>query len=253
MPAPRHATVFDERSIERAPSAHDTLEGKPALRRPGIVLQDGDPDVSSSDDLIRNQLHCLTAVDEGVGRILQALQASNQLDNTLIVFTSDHGYFWGEHDLGGKHGPYEESLRILFFVRYPTLVAPGTTFDQLTLSIDLAPTCLDLAGVNVPASAQGMSLLPLLAGKSRVTRDAFLAEYFYNPGQTARFPTWLAVRTERWKYITYPTEKGMDELYDLKSDHYEMQNVVEHPDSRDALASLKEELQKLLAKTDFHP
>ena len=122
------------------------------------MLRHEDPDVSSSDELIRNQLRCLAAADESVGRILQALADHNQLDNSLIVFTSDHGYFWGEHDLGGKHGPYEEALRIPFFVRFPKLLKPGTVFDELILNIDLAPTCLELAGVSIPSDVQGSSL-----------------------------------------------------------------------------------------------
>src|SRR5262249_331541 len=158
------------------------------------------------------------------GRIFRALQETKQLDNTLIIFSSDNGYFWGEHDLGGKHGPYEESIRDPLLMRYPKLIKAGTTLDGLALNVDIAPTLLELAGAR-PKGLHGRSLVPLLKGNTGNWRSSILAEYFYNRGQTPRFPTWQAVRTDRWKYIRYPDFEGMDELYDLKADPYEMKNL----------------------------
>jgi N-acetylglucosamine-6-sulfatase len=245
IPAERHKNLFADTPIVRAPSAQDTLEGKPVLARPGIVLSPRDPDVHSSDEMIRNQLRCLISVDEGVKRIFDALEETGQLDQTVIVFTSDHGYFWGEHDLGGKHGPYEESLRVPLLVRYPKLVEPGAKFDQFALSIDIAPTMLDLAGAAAPDEMEGRSLLPVLAGSASDWRKSFLAEFFLGNG-TNRFPTWQAVRTERWKYVRYPDYDGMDELYDLAADPAEMHNIIEDQASRPFLAELQTEMKRLL-------
>ncbi|MEK6262734.1 MAG: sulfatase [Planctomycetota bacterium] len=248
IPAERHKHLFADVPIVRAPSAKDTWEGKPVLRRPGIKLSPKDPDVHSSDEMIRHQLRCLMAVDESVQRLFDTLERTQQLDQTLIVFTSDNGYFWGEHDLGGKHGPYEEALRIPLLMRYPKLIKPGTTLDQFALSIDLAPTLLELANVPAPDTMQGRSLLPLLKGNTAGARTSFLAEFFLGNG-TNRFPSWQAVRTERWKYIRYTDLPEMDELYDLQADPMEMKNRIADPRSATTLVDLKAELERLLKET----
>jgi N-acetylglucosamine-6-sulfatase len=248
VPADRHKELFAERAITRAPSAKVTLEGKPVLRRE-VTLSPNDPDVTTTDETIRNQLRCLMAVDEGVGKIFKALEEIGKLDQTLVVFTSDNGYFWGEHGLGGKHGPYEEALRIPLLIRYPLRIRSGVTLDGLVLNVDLAPTLLELGGASLPKSLHGRSLLPLLAGETATWRTSFLAEYFYNRGQTPRFPTWQAVRTDRWKYIRYPDQEGMDELYQLGDDRHEMTNRNQDPNASMTLAALKVELEQHLEKT----
>ncbi|MDZ4286350.1 MAG: sulfatase, partial [Prosthecobacter sp.] len=245
IPAERHKDLFADIPIIRALSAQDTLEGKPVLRRPGINLSPNDPDVHSSDEMIRNQLRCLIAVDEGIKRIFDALEQTKQLDQTMIVFTSDHGYFWGEHDLGGKHGPYDEALRIPLLLRYPKLIKPGSKFDPFVLNIDLAPTMLDVANVPVPDSMQGRSLLPLLNGNTAGARTSFLAEFFLGNG-TNRFPTWQAVRNARWKYIRYTDWPEMDELYDLQADPMEMRNLINEPRAETARSETRIELERLL-------
>jgi N-acetylglucosamine-6-sulfatase len=181
------------------------------------------------------------AVDEGVTRIIDALEATHQLDNTLIVFSSDNGYFWGEHGLGGKHGPYEEAIRVPLLMRYPGQIRRGSVSDALALNIDIAPTFLKAAGVPVPADMQGSALLPV-EGHGR---PSFLAEFFLGEG-TPRFPTWQAVRTDRWKYVRYTGLPEMDELYDLKSDPMEMKNLI-HDSGADATReAMKAELEQLL-------
>jgi N-acetylglucosamine-6-sulfatase len=245
IPAKRHRDLFANIPIVRAPSAKDTLEGKPVVARPGIELSLNDPDVHSSDEMIRNQLRCLISIDEGVKRIFDALEQSKQLDRTVIVFTSDHGYFWGEHDRGGKHGPYEEALRVPLLIRYPKLIAPGAKYDQFALSIDIAPTILDLAGVAAPGQMEGLSLLPILNATSNNWRTSFLAEFFLGNG-TNRFPTWQAVRTERWKYVHYPEFDGMDELYDLLADSAEMHNIIGDQASQAVVAELETEMERFL-------
>jgi arylsulfatase A-like enzyme len=243
-PAARHKDLFADQAIQRAPSAQDTLEGKPMLQRPVGELPVLKPGMGSSDDLIRNQLRCLTAVDEGVGQMIRALEETKQLDRTVFIFTSDNGYIWGEHCLGDKRPAYEESIRIAMAVRYPSLVKAGTKIAPLTLNIDMAPTFLDLAGVAVPKEMQGRPLTPLLRGQKPKWRESFFCEYFEEKGNP-RIATWQAVRTEHWKYIHYPNLPGMDEFYDVKEDKYEMKNRIADPAVQDALRLVKAEFEKV--------
>lgn len=251
-PAERHKELYANQAIKRAPSARDTLEGKPMLQRTVANLPPVGPGTGSGDMLIRNQLRTLVAIDEGVGRVIKALEETNQLDNTLLVFTSDNGYLWGEHGLGDKRPAYEESLRIPLLARYPKLIKQGQSLEQMVLNVDIAPTFLDLAGVPTPANVHGRSFLPILRGENPNWRTTFLSEYFMEPG-FPRIPSWQAVRTERWKYIHYTELEGMDELYDLKADPYELKNLVGDAASAKMMADLKAELERLLKQTDATP
>lgn len=247
VPAERHRDLFKGIPIVRAASARDKWEGKPVLRRPGVTLRANDTDVHTTDANIRDQMRCLLAADEGVKRLFDVLEETGQLERTMIVFTSDNGYFWGEHDLGGKHGPYEESIRVPLLVRYPKLIKRGTVIDSFALNIDLAPTFLAAADVRVPPNMQGRSLLPLLRGDTATARASFLAEFFLGSG-TPRFPTWQAVRDPRWKYVRYAGLPEMDELYDLQTDPLEMTNLVPAPKAQDKLRAMRAELERLLAE-----
>jgi N-acetylglucosamine-6-sulfatase len=242
-PAERHRTLHADQPIRRAPSAADSLEGKPALRHAPAAST---PGTGPSDEVIRNQLRALQAVDEGVGRILAALEETRQLDNTIVVYTSDNGYFWGEHGLGDKRAAYEESIRVPLVVRYPKLVRAGSVIDAMVLNVDLAPTFLELGGAANPPKLDGRSLVPLLGGKGKGWRTSLLTEYFAEP-QFPRIPSWQAVRTERWKYVHYTELEGMDELYDLRSDPGEMRNRIADRDAARVLGEMKRGLARLLA------
>jgi arylsulfatase A-like enzyme len=247
-PAERHKDLYTNDPIRRAPSAQDTLEGKPMLQRTVEGMPPLKPGAGSGDDLVRNQLRCLQAVDDGVGEIRRTLEEKKQLDNTLFIFSSDNGYLWGEHCLGDKRPSYEESIRIPMVARWPGVVKPGTKIPQMTLNIDMAPTFLEAAGVRPPKEMQGQSLVPLLAGRPVTWRASFLCEYFAEK-QFPRIPSWQGVRTERWKYTHYTELAGMDELYDLKSDPYEMKNRIADPSAKAALAEMKAELARLVKET----
>ena len=237
-PADRHKDLFENETITRTPNAQDNWDGKPALKRD----VNGHPPVKgvgSPDQLIRNQLRCLTAIDEGVGKLLAALQETGQLDNTFIVFTSDNGYFWGEHHLSDKRWAYEEALRIPLAMRYPKLIKPGSKIGQLVMNVDMAPTMLTLGGGKLPAELQGRSVAPLFKGPVKNWRTSFLSEYFMEKSQP-RVPSWQAVRDNHWKYIHYTEVAGADELYDLNKDPYELQNLV-----HDAPAVLSEKKTQL--------
>jgi N-acetylglucosamine-6-sulfatase len=247
-PAERHKSDFASNAIERAANAKDTLESKPAMTR----IVDGSPAVrpggGSGDELIRNQMRCMRSVDDSVGALVSALEKTGQLDNTLILFTSDNGYFWGEHGLGDKRWAYEESIRIPMIARYPKLIKAGTALDQDVLNIDVAPTMLDLAGVARPADMHGRSVLPLLKNNRAPWRREFLAEYFEET-QFKRAPAWQAVRGGGWKYIHYGNLDGMDELYDLKADPQEMRNRIGDAGARPKLDQMKLSLARLLKES----
>jgi len=258
--AERHQDWYANDPIPRRPNCDDTLEGKPALTRevPAEAAKKQaakkqaakkQQAVSSGEQLIRNQLRALMAVEDGVGMIFKALEETGQLDNTMLVFTSDNGYFWGEHKLGDKRWSYEESIRDPLLVRYPKLIKAGTKIEQDALNIDLAPTFLELGGVRPPKQMQGRSLLPLLKGGVKDWRKSFLIEYFQEQ-QFQRTPTWQGVRTPRWKYTHYTELQGMDELYDLQADPYEMKNLIDDPAAARALGQMKDELQRLLKESN---
>jgi N-acetylglucosamine-6-sulfatase len=250
VPASRHREAFAHVRIPRPSSETDKPSDKPVLSRPGVWMDPKDTDTYTSEQNVRDQLACLLAVDDGVGRVLEALERTGQRQNTVVIFSSDHGYFWGEHGLGGKHGPYEEALRIPLLVSYPAMVRPGLKPAGFALSIDLAPTLLDLAGVAIPSWIQGRSLVPVLRNEQTRVRTRFLAEFFLGEttDATPRFPDWQAVRDERWKFVRYSGLPGMEELYDLKTDPQERKNLATDRAHAAQVASLVRSLEELLAE-----
>ena len=194
----------------------------------------------------------LAAVDEGVGELLTALEDAGQLDNTVFVVTSDHGYFYGEHGLSVERRlAYEESIRIPLLIRYPTLAKAGSTIDEMTITLDFAPTFVELAGGAIPARIQGRSLMPLIAGKGADDwRTSYLIEYYSD----TVFPrmnkmAYKAVRNHRWKYIHYTELDDADELYDLQADPYEVKNLIDDPEAAAPLQEMRAELTRLLAES----
>jgi N-acetylglucosamine-6-sulfatase len=248
MPAERHKHLYAEAAIPRRLNVTDTLEGKSALGRAVEGLPPLGPETGTGDETVRDRLRMLAAVDEGVGQLLQALEETGQLDDTVLVFTSDHGYWNGEHGLSiERRLAYEESIRIPLLIRHPRLVKPGTIVDEFALSIDLAPTLLELADTKAKRKMDGHSLVPLLAGnRPNDWRKSFLIEYYTD----TVFPRlqnmgYRAVRTSRYKYIHYVDLEGMDELYDLKQDPYEMKNLIGNPGLRATVEKLKAEVTRL--------
>jgi len=259
-PAERHKELYADDAIKPIPSLNDTLEGKPVATRdlsteeqnPKKKNKKKAPDAEKNrhmpEGTIRNQLRALAAIDEGVGQFLKALEDSKQLDNTFLIFSSDNGFFWGEHGFGDKRWAYDESIRDPLLIRYPRSIKAGTTFDQFVLNIDIAPTLLDLAGAPIPKSIQGRSLLPLFKDPKAPWRASFLTEYFQEK-QYVRVPTWQAARNDRFKYIHYVDLQDMDELYDIRADPYEMKNLIKEPSAQSALKEMQTELERLWAET----
>lgn len=248
IPADRHKQTFREGAIPRRPSYGKPPIGKPALLRPIPNFPPLGPNTVTRDEDIRNRLRMLASSDEGVGQMLKVLEEQKQLENTLIVFTSDEGYFYGEHGLSSERRlAYEESARIPLYMRWPRRIKPGSVIDAYALGIDIAPTLLEFAGAPPTKQMDGRSLVPLLLGKKVPWRNSFPIEYFSDKV----FPRVLlmgyqSVRTERWSYIHYVDLEGMDELYDLRADPYQMKNLIADPSAQPALKSLKDELARLL-------
>ena len=251
IPAERHRNLYAGQKIPRRPNAMRPPVGKPALERRIGNLPPLGANTGTPDDGVLGRLRTLMAVEESVGDIFRALQETGQLDKTVIVFASDNGYFYGEHGLSVERRlAYEESIRMPLLVRYPRLIKAGTVRDEMALNIDLAPTLLALAGVPVPSNVQGRSLVPLLKGERPQWRESFLIEYYSD----RVFPRMLqmgykALRTGRWKYIHYLELEGMDEFYDLKTDPYEMKNLIDQPGAKKALDETKKEMERLLEET----
>ena len=251
IPAQRHERAFAGNKIPRRPNYGRAPTDKPALQRQIANLPPLGPSTVTPDKAILERQRTLLAIDEGVGEILKVLEEAGQLDNTIIVFTSDNGYFYGEHGLSVERRlAYEESIRLPLLVRYPKLIKKGTVRDEFALNIDLAPTLLEVAGVPTPSNMQGRSLVPLLKGLRPEWRSSFLIELYSDKV----FPRivqmgYEAVRNQRWKYIHYRELDGMDELYDLKSDPYEMKNLISEPSARKALDEMKRELERLLSES----
>ncbi len=257
-PAVRHAADYASDEIPRAISAQQRPVDKPALLRPlpaaaadtkkaGGAKKKAGPAVPN-DELVRNQLRCLRSIDDGVGLLLTALRETGQESNTVVIFTSDNGYFWGEHGLGDKRWAYEESLRVPLVISRPGSIDPGLRVGAQVLNIDIAPTALALAGIKPPKSMHGRSLLPLFGKNEPKWRSAFLAEYFHESA-FARTPKWEAIRTPEWKYIHYPDVPDMDELYHLRADRFEQRNVVADPAMAKVLKELRAELTAQMKAT----
>jgi len=259
LPAERHKDLYSNVDIQTPEPVPDDIEGKPVLKRAArevdvLRIEGHTPEPQETRrgrgrdrrSIVLDQMRSMASVDEGVGMILQALEETGELDDTVIVFTSDNGYLLGEHgEFNQKRWAYEESIRIPFLLRYPRRVKPGSRPQQLLLNVDVAPTFLELAGVENPEPMHGSSFVNVLDAPGPPGRHAFLAEYFVEV-VARRAPQWQAVRTERWKLIRYPTLEGMDELYDLKGDPRELHNRIAEPALADRKAALRATLERLL-------
>jgi N-acetylglucosamine-6-sulfatase len=197
-------------------------------------------------ELYRDYARVVTALDREIGRLLARLDELGMADDTIVVFASDNGFFWGEHRRGGTgRWPYEESIRIPFIVRAPGVIEdPGRRADPMILNIDLAPSLLELAGVSPPEEMEGESFVPLLESRPFPGRQAWLYEYFAD--FPFRVPTTRAVRTARYVYIEFEGRRGR-ELYDLKNDPSQSKNLI-HTEAGQDLAEGLEEILEALGK-----
>jgi arylsulfatase A-like enzyme len=193
---------------------------------------------------MQDYLACVQSVDDNVGRLLDWLDANGLRDNTIVIYTSDQGFFLGEHGLFDKRFMYEESLRMPFVVRWPGHIKPGSTSAAIGINCDFAPTFLDAAGVSVPAEMQGRSFLPVWSGhKPADWRRAMYYRYYHDPGDH-NTRAHYGIRTETHKLI-YFWKKDQWECYDLVHDPAEMHNIYADPKQQKMVAALKSELLRL--------
>ena len=214
---------------------------------------------------IKDYLRCVDAIDEGVGLLLDYLDDDGIADDTIVVYTSDQGFFLGDHGWYDKRFMYEESLRMPFIVRYPRAVQPGTVNGDLILNVDFAETFLDYAGVTIADDMQGRSFRPLLEGNTPA--DWRTAMYYRYWMHGSHHNTWAhyGVRTHTHKLIYYyadplavPGNSGRREepeweLFDLQRDPYEMHSVYGHPDYAALTGELTDRLHDLQAAVGDRP
>jgi arylsulfatase A-like enzyme len=195
--------------------------------------------------LVKNYYRVLRSVDDNVGRLLDALDEHGIAQDTIVVYTSDNGFFLGEHGLFDKRLMYEPSIRVPLLIRYPRLSgASRVDTTHMVLNLDVAPTLLELAGVPVPNWMQGRSVLPLLEGRDVPWRDAFLYEYYEYPAEHCARKN-RGVRTDRWKLIHFWEQPEDWELYDLQTDPDEMRNLAGDPRHAAQLRLMKAKLESV--------
>jgi arylsulfatase A-like enzyme len=240
----------------RATYAGERSGGVPNLTTPAAFQEEpATSDTSGADTVIEAHLDFMrhiTGIDTCLGRLLDVLDASPHAENTVVMFSSDNGYYLGEHGgLNDKRTAYEESMRVPLIVRMPGDDARrGVTEDALVLNIDYAPTLLELAGAGPLPDVHGRSLLPLLRAGSPPSdwRSEFFYEYFFEEPYPS--PTTLALRTQTHKLIVYPGHDEWTEVFDLEADPYETKNLAADPK---LLARLRSLFQETAKRTGFDP
>ncbi|MEM6980206.1 MAG: sulfatase/phosphatase domain-containing protein [Planctomycetota bacterium] len=195
---------------------------------------------------IKDYLRCIAAVDEGVGKILDYLDQADLTQDTIVIYSSDQGFYLGEHGWYDKRWMYEESLRMPFLIRWPGVIEPGTDSRAMIQNIDYAPTFLDLAGASIPDEFQGRSLVPMLENgcqPSKGWRDAIYYAYYENAA-VHNVPAHDGVRTDRYKLMHFSRTREWN-LYDLKTDPQELSSVHEDPEYDAILEGLMKRYEDL--------
>ncbi len=276
QPSAKYAKLFDGQTIPEPDNLLDKYEGR-AESVAAVKMKVGEdstktdlkvdrPEGLEGDALrkwayqyyIKDYLRCIQSVDDNVGRILDYLDAEGLAKNTIIIYTSDQGFFLGDHGFYDKRLMYEESLRMPFLVRYPAAIKPGAVNKDIVLNVDFAPTFLDFAGRKAPSEMQGRSFRPNLEGKSpKDWRTSMYYRYWMHNSNDHHVPAHYGVRTHQHKLIYYygkplgmkgafdPPTKPEWELFDLKKDPREMKNVYADPAYAAVVKTLKAELGRL--------
>lgn len=231
--APHRPPNFNEEDISDKP---DWISWRPLL---------SDETIAEIDTYRRNHLLTLISLDRAIGKIMIELKNSGELDNTMVIYLSDNGMFWGEHRLEiVKNRYYDEAVHVPFAIRYPPLISASYTEDRIVANIDIAPTIFDLTGVQIPESVDGLSLLPLLRGDTN-WREYLLLEGGILDG------SYVGVRSEHY---FYGENNGYPEFYDMEADPYQLENLIKDSQYKDLITqykSIMDELQqpKILTNT----
>ncbi len=271
-PEPKYAHTFDDVRVSYPQSAFE-LQDKPAWIRERLYTWHGIygplfewrkkfPDdrpeaVKDFENMVHAYWGTILSVDDSIGRLRAWLEETRQLDNTIIVFVGDNGLLEGEHGMVDKRTMHEPSIRIPMAVRYPGLTQGRKVIDQQVLTVDMAPSLLELAGAPALGAIDGRSWVQLVRSGDPAWRKNWF--YYYNYEKEFPYtPNVRGVRTEEWKYMHYPHGDGgpdrhMAELYDLKNDPGERVNRISDPAAAAKLAELKKERNRLMAGLGLTP
>lgn len=197
---------------------------------------------------MHDYLSTAVSLDRNIGKLLDFLDQKDLASNTLVIYLSDQGFYLGEHGWFDKRFMYEESMKTPMLVRYPGVIKPGTVFNDLVMNIDIAPTALEMAGINVPKEVQGKSMLPLFKHLEKASRDAVYYHY-YEWGEHSVIPH-FGVRSKKYKLIRFYHVADKWELYDLESDPHEMNNLFGKKAYNKITATLMKRLKELAVQYD---
>ena len=195
---------------------------------------------------IKDYLRCIQAVDDGVGAMLEYLDESGLANNTIVIYSSDQGFYLGEHGWYDKRWMFEESLRMPFLIRWPGVIQPGVDAKALIQNIDYGPTFLEIAGAEIPGEMQGRSMVPMLQAQGQPTaswRDAIYYAYYENAA-VHNVPVHDGVRTARYKLMFFPRTREWN-LFDLEKDPQEMVSVHADPEYAAILAGMQKRYRDL--------
>jgi len=211
---------------------------------PNDTLQGEDLKKWKYQRYIKDYLRCVVGVDDAVGKMLEYLKENNLEKNTVVVYTSDQGFYLGEHGWFDKRWMYEPSFRMPFMIKYPKKIKSGSVNDNLIVNVDFAPTLLDIAGIEVPEDIQGVSFKNQLYGDEYIKRDAIYYHYY-------EYPFWHKVQPHYgvsngdYKLIHYYFNMDEWELFDLKNDKDELNNLYDLDEYKDVVSDLKIRLKEL--------
>lgn len=258
-PAPRHRDQYRTASYSPPATMADTREnkaGKPMWVQDqrnswhGVEFSYHGKAKQSVEQMYRHYCEMILSIDDSVGRLMKMLAAKGLSRQTLVLFTSDGGHLWGEHGLIDKRCAYEESIRIPLLAHWPSHIKSNTQCDALAANIDIAPTLLDVANLDIPASMDGHSLVSLLenANSSDWPRNSLLYEYYWEPA-FPQTPTTFALRDQQYKLIQYHGLWDTDELYNIKVDPAETENLIESPKHKQRVTKMRQHLHRRLEQT----
>lgn len=252
---------YEEAQVPHPPyNTHlDDLSCKPEYQRarlahridnvPNVMHVNRTAEISRSTKRLSR---ALLSVDESLEQVFDYLEESGELDNTIIIYSSDNGFLLGENNLGDKRLAYEHSIRIPLIIYCPVLF-PAHRVEEMCLNIDVAPTILQIAGVKMPDNVQGVSLQPLLKGEKVSWRNKFLYECYTDHVLPLFNPNLVAIRTEKYKLVLNDLSYDIDELYDLQEDPGEMNNLIDNPRYHKVKKELMQQLDELKCETGYTP
>lgn len=256
-----HMTMdyFSRRDMKLTPP--DSLEGK-ALNKwldygqkpDQVVLLDG---LENGKELkerkfqqyIKDYLATIKSVDDNIGRVLAYLKENNLDKNTIVIYASDQGFFLGEHGWYDKRFMYEEAIKMPFIIKYPNAIKPKTEITDIVSNVDIAPTMLEIAGVEIPEHVQGKSFLNLLKGEKDSNWEQSLYYHYYEYPQWHHVQPHYGIRTQRYKLIHFYYNVDLWEFYDLQNDPNELENLIT---SKEHAALIEELIKQLSAKKRYY-